>query len=537
LIRLAKLAPRLLVFSGVYLIVISLSLALLLAVHPNRRVDTQSDFSAAAPPGVEQPASIQKAPSKGQPQSDTIVISLIKTLDLKPGTILVWGILLIAASYFIYILRYSLRGEAVRSDIPRSLEDYLRASQYQWERWKELALRARTEGDHETARKLEDYEYERTRIEWENKMPLFAKEAIQLLRDIKFQQSYTSGWSGALKLQLPISLESGITGSKTLAQNQMSNPEIVSTFIKYLTSIPQEFQIIIGIDEMDKLDSDEQAQRFLNEIKSIFGLQRCFYLVSVSENAMSSFERRGLPFRDAFDSSFDSIVYVDYLDVAAARNLMEQRVIGRPIPFFCLSYCLSGGLARDLIRTFRQLMELRQNDSNNNDLSTLCNSIVKAEIKAKVRASAVSAKKIKLDPEVNRFLEKLYELETDVISEQLLLQATEDLFKHQGVNSAKPAQSDQDKKTASRREDLKALIDQLATYFYFAETLLEFFNNSLKARTLKAAEENGKLDKLAQARQALAVDPSISRALLNDFRKSQKMIVPNFLKAKPTRTN
>ena len=41
----------------------------------------------------------------------------------------------------------------------------------------------------------------------------------------------------------------------------------------------------------------EDAQQFLNEIKVLFGIEHCFYLLSVSESAMSSFERPGLPFR------------------------------------------------------------------------------------------------------------------------------------------------------------------------------------------------------------------------------------------------
>lgn len=130
------------------------------------------------------------------------------------------------------------------------------------------------------------------------------------LKQIKFHQTFTSGWSGGLKL--PMGIEGGINNALTIAENQMTNPEIVSAFIQFLSVIPKEYQIIIGIDELDKLESDELAQQFINEIKSIFGIPKCFYLISVSENAMSNFERRGLPFRDVFDSAFDSIVYVSY---------------------------------------------------------------------------------------------------------------------------------------------------------------------------------------------------------------------------------
>lgn len=67
------------------------------------------------------------------------------------------------------------------------------------------------------------------------------------------------------------------------------------------------------------------AQKFLNGIRALLGTDEYFYLISVSENAMSSFERRGLPIRDAFDSSFDKIVYLDYLDYQVSQRRLNPR--------------------------------------------------------------------------------------------------------------------------------------------------------------------------------------------------------------------
>jgi hypothetical protein len=264
------------------------------------------------------------------------------------------------------------------------------------------------------------------------------------LARIKFQQSYTSGWSGALKL--PIGLEGGISRALTLAENQLSLPEIVDAFTRFISRASEQYQLIIGIDEMDKLESDEKAQRFLNDIKSVFGLDRCFYLISVSENAMSSFERRGLPFRDVFDSSFDSIVYVDYLDFEGSQNLIEKRIVGKPIPFLALSYCLSGGLARDMIRIFRNLIELLQAHPKGDDLETLCHALIKADLKAKLRAGAITAKKINLETEVDEFLQKLYEFESVPLSEALLFQAAQDLFSSAASKATNSGKKSKDKK-------------------------------------------------------------------------------------------
>jgi ABC-type polar amino acid transport system ATPase subunit len=109
--------------------------------------------------------------------------------------------------------------------------------------------------------------------------------------------------------------------------------------------------------ELDKIESDEKAQRFLTDIKVVFRAFNVFYLISVSENAMSQFERRGLRFREAFGSAFDEVVAVDYFDFDTSRHMLTDRVLGLPMQFHALCHVLSGGLARELMRTARDLVE------------------------------------------------------------------------------------------------------------------------------------------------------------------------------------
>jgi hypothetical protein len=365
------------------------------------------------------------------------------------------------------------------------------------------------------------------------------------LKAIKFQQSYTSGWSGSLKL--PIGLEGGVNRAVTLAQNQLSLPEIGYFFMQFLEEASLKYQVIIGIDEMDKLASDELAQQFINDIKSIFGLERCFYLISVSENAMSNFERRGLPFRDVFDSAFDDFVYVDHLNFESAKELLEQRVVGRPILFFAMSYCMSGGLARDLIRNFRSVLEVHEQDKDHNSLTAICRKVVESDLLAKVRATRTSAKKIKIEPEVDQFLESLYALEVGVDSDDLLVKAASALLAMTAAqeSSAKPVQApitartrhrikepsqpgvrsandqqttSEDKDRVSKATELRDLAEELATYIHYAVTLRQLFNDELKETALTNPPLNGNLDALAKARQVLGVNPAITRALLRSFR-------------------
>jgi hypothetical protein len=242
---------------------------------------------------------------------------------------------------------------------------------------------------------------------------------------------------------------------------------------------------------------------------------------------MSSFERRGLPFRDVFDSSFDTIVYVDYLDFAGARSLIEQRIVGKPIPFLALSYCLSGGLARDMIRIFRSLIELRQAHPEQDDLETLCQALVESDLKAKLRAAAITAKKFKLKTEVDAFVAELYRFESTPVSEHFLLEAIQSLFPRQTVDDLQAGKKEEDRGRLSDYENLNSLQEESATYLFYLLTILQFFQNSLSPEALTTQEKGGTLDYLARARQMFAINPAITRTMLNRFRSVHSLRSPS----------
>jgi hypothetical protein len=87
--------------------------------------------------------------------------------------------------------------------------------------------------------------------------PLVIK-AQEHLHDIRFQRSYSSGWSGALKI--PAGFEMGETSSTALAQRQESLPELVERFRSFVELVTREYsRVIIGIDELDKLKSEAEG--------------------------------------------------------------------------------------------------------------------------------------------------------------------------------------------------------------------------------------------------------------------------------------
>jgi hypothetical protein len=343
--------------------------------------------------------------------------------------------------------------------------------------------------------------------------------ARELLLGLTYQQTFAQGWSGAVKL--PIGLEGGLSSTTTMMDRPMSYPEVVARLSDFLKQASVSRRILIGIDEMDKIESDELANKFLNDLKAVFGLENCFWLVSVSQNAMSTFERRGLPFRDVFDSSFDVIVEVDYLDLAASKLLLHRRAIGMTVPFLCLCHCLSGGLPRDLIRTARELLELNQAAQAGQRLTDLTRALITSDMNRKLRAMAIAAAAVELEPQTGHFLDTIQTIRTATTS-GTLLKACRTLA--QGAQDALPAVDG----AAEAHFKLARLRFELATYYYYCATLMEFFNAELTEKRLKAAEEAAgdmSIEQLAQARQAFAISPQVTWSMSSAFRRAYDMDV------------
>lgn len=351
-------------------------------------------------------------------------------------------------------------------------------------------------------------------LERPRKLAPLLRRAVAWLTEIKFQQSFSSGWAGALKI--PGGVEGSVNKARSLAQLQLTLPEIVSGLLDLLQVATLEYTVIIGIDELDKLQSDEKAHNFLNEIKAIFGVKGVYYLISVSQNAMSNFERRGLPFRDAFDSSFDDIISVDFMDFDTARRLIVQRMVGMPMQFQALCYCISGGLAREIVRSCRDLAELVSTQPAN-DLESITHRLVKSDIEAKIQAVTAAVERMSVEPMRSEFLGVLYPLASSTVTADELHAVSGKLTDLMIQPRPRRGQS------GPPEPDVKALVslvEEVSTYFSYLAAIRTFFTNGLEEARFRDASGRGLIEMLASARRAMSVNHSASRARLNVFHDS-----------------
>jgi hypothetical protein len=347
------------------------------------------------------------------------------------------------------------------------------------------------------------------------------RSARERLEEIRFQQSYSSGWSGTLTL--PIGLQGGINAATNLARKQQSLPELVDDFRLFARSVTISYQILIGIDELDKIEDDEAAQRFLNEIKSIFGIDWCFYLISVSESAMSAFERRGIPFRDAFDSSLDAIVYVDYLNLENASALLRRRVIGLPAPFLWLIYSMSGGLARDLIRNCRDLLDVRDEDDVDS-IADIARGLIVRDYASKARAMITKAGDLQIEPESTQAIRAMSATSLATIDAAALTAIANGLFEA----GRALVDMDGDATRIVRRRKLADLTVEFAVYVYYLATVLEIFTARVPGIAQQHNEYPTLFDDLCAIRKRMASNTSSALVLLDEFRRASQMSVPDF---------
>ncbi|MEU4512010.1 hypothetical protein AB0G05_21145 [Nonomuraea wenchangensis] len=308
------------------------------------------------------------------------------------------------------------------------------------------------------------------------------------LAQIRYLQTRSGGWSGTVKL--PVWVDAQLSGGRSRTEQPLSYPEIVSAFRSYVRDVAGLLQpdhsVYIGIDELDKIGSGERAERFLNDIKGIFGLPHTYFMISVSDDAMSAFERRGLPFRDAFDSSFDEIIRVGPLSYAESMRFLYRRVVGLTEPYIAFCHCLSGGLSRDLLRAARAVVRTAY-ALPSPALAPICLAVLQDEIRKKAHA----------------LMEAAAELPGDVL----------DLLHSQTRRRTDRTPREVAQSLLNRPLDGPAL--EFAAYSYFCATLEEIFTGELTG--LRTAET---FDDLAAARHAFAIDTRLAWRTISAARRA-----------------
>ena len=84
-------------------------------------------------------------------------------------------------------------------------------------------------------------------------------------------------------------------------------------------------RVVIGIDELDKMDDPEKVRALLRDIKGVFEVPRVHFFVSVSDEAARSLNLGALTGRDEFNSSFYTVIELPPATPEACAELLQWR--------------------------------------------------------------------------------------------------------------------------------------------------------------------------------------------------------------------
>jgi hypothetical protein len=288
--------------------------------------------------------------------------------------------------------------------------------------------------------------------------------------------------------------------------------------------------VVVAIDEIDRIASLEDAEGFIGEIKAVFGVEGCYFLVAVAEDVGSLFAQRAITGRSILENAFDEIVSVGPLTLEEASSLLLKRVPGFTDAFVYLVYALSGGLPRELIRITRQLIEMNLEQlaqGGHPRLEDLALILVAESMIDTLDASRSQMSRLSLGPDWAQSFDGMrlasMTLRRDRLLPDRLYQVIEDLSKMSVPD--RHTSSEVESVTTQDTDDAAArILNNLSAFAYFAMTIVDAFSdrwfdlNEVRRRTESGADNA--YEQLAAARVELSMSYASARLILERFRGS-----------------
>jgi hypothetical protein len=338
-----------------------------------------------------------------------------------------------------------------------------------------------------------------------------AAETRGHLEQLRYLRTYSTSWSASLTPRSFLALAAGF--AKQRAEQPVALPGLVESFRGYSARVASwqrsvhggEERVIIGIDEVDKIRDADRAEAFLNDIKAIFGVPGCLYLVSLSEDAMAGFARRAPTIRTAFDSAFDEVVPVGPMTYAHSEQLLFKRVTGVPRPFIALCHVLAGGLPRDLVRAARALIEVAP-ARGEKQLPDMARDLISRELES-VRLASI--RQFAENADTGPLLAALHDRNWPGTTPRQFRDAGLQLVA--AARDAEPGPAQQ-------------LCQELVVSLSFYSTVLETFGPAALDNLVTCLKEGNKdgnyaiIDDLAAACYAMRVNAGLAHRLLEDYR-------------------
>jgi hypothetical protein len=177
-------------------------------------------------------------------------------------------------------------------------------------------------------------------------------------RDFREFIRYQSILASGSELGLTAKFFSGkFSSSKQLQDRPLSLPGLTATCSEFLRDVAEVFSgnVVICIDELDKITGVAELFKLLKGIKGILGQENTHFILTVSEDAMAFFNERFSHERSLVESSFEEIIYLDRLSLDVTEKVIRQSLGIRESTDNFLRNCtiqwiFAGGIPREIKR-------------------------------------------------------------------------------------------------------------------------------------------------------------------------------------------
>ncbi|MEV5744842.1 AAA family ATPase [Microbispora rosea] len=304
-----------------------------------------------------------------------------------------------------------------------------------------------------------------------------------------------------------------LSGSWARKNNPWTMPQLVDRLREFLAAIAKDERVVlIGIDEVDRIGDVAQAEQFISEIKAVFRVPDCHFVVSVAEEVGSLFARRAIVGRSIFENAFDEIVIVEPLRISEAAQFLQLRVPGFTQPFVHLAYALSGGLPRELLRVTCRLIEVNAEGRPQPKLPELARLLVREEVHEAIEGTRLRLAQLSHDTDGELLSElrrrlgaftpqaDLAELPSGL---RILAGLTVPAGQAGPTGQAGPA---------------AAVLAGLAAFADFGLAVVEAFDRFALQPVPASTSDPLQYVLLAEARRELSLSPAACRSLLGDIR-------------------
>ena len=368
----------------------------------------------------------------------------------------------------------------------------------------------------------------------ESELAMEARSYLARLREDR-----TVNWGSSLSMPSIRGMGLSVSRGAQIRGNPWTLPELVTHTRHFMQEVADcttdsDPAIFVGIDEIDRIGSLEQAERFIGEIKTIFGVEKCYFLVAIAEDVGSQFARRAVAGRSIIDNAFDEVISIEPLSFDEASNLLLKRVPGFTDSFVYLVHALSAGLPRELIRVTRRLVDVnsdRTTPRRHRRLEDLAFALVREHLAEGLRAARDQMSRYALPDRWSALFENL-RMDNVILNRSPWAQRDEIYHTIERLARLRPPERQPDKidvSPSADNEEVAAIrvTASLSCFAYFGLTVIDAFADPTfdidAVRQVTEADSAGSYAELAAARLELSSSPVACASIITRFREAWDM--------------